>query len=321
MPTLLERAIDWGTRLPSNHITYYFVPGGGGHASPVGNVQPADFVPYEKQQFRLALELFETFLNVNFAEVGSPGAGDLQFISYRTGGGNLGAFGPPRTGPTSGIGVFNYAGFGWDYQSPGTGALEQGGYGFITIIHELGHGLGLAHPHDRGGGSPIFPGVTGSLDYGDFDLNQGVTTMMSYNDGWKTNPDGLPPAFTYGFEGAPMALDIAVLQRKYGANTNYHAGNDVYRLPEANDTGTFYSCIWDAGGRDRIMFNGTAPVFIDLHRRQPEGRGEWRRSDLACRRDIRRLHHRPWRGHRERLRRLGRRRPRRQRPGQPARRS
>ena len=88
---------------------------------------------------------------------------------------------------------------------------------------------------------------------------------MSYNDGWQTNPDGRPPAYAaYGFEGTPMAIDIAVLQAKYGANEDFHRGANAYRLPDANEVGTFYSCIWDAGGRDRIVNPGESAATIDL---------------------------------------------------------
>ncbi len=56
----------------------------------------------------------------------------------------------------------------------------------------------------------------------------------------------------FGNEGTPMAFDIAAIQYLYGANMEYQTGDDVYVLSDRNEAGTFYSCIWDAGGVDTI---------------------------------------------------------------------
>jgi serralysin len=79
-----------------------------------------------------------------------------------------------------------------------------------------------------------------------------------------TNPDGKLPAnvVTYGYQGTPMALDIAALQYLYGANMDYHSGYDKYILPEAGNV--FYRCIWDAGGGDQIRNTSDRPSTIDL---------------------------------------------------------
>ena len=45
---------------------------------------------------------------------------------------------------------------------------------------------------------------------------------------------------------------------------SWHAGDNFYALPGANRSGTFFSCIWDAGGVDQIAYGGTRPVTIDL---------------------------------------------------------
>jgi Ca2+-binding RTX toxin-like protein len=60
------------------------------------------------------------------------------------------------------------------------------------------------------------------------------------------------------------AFDIALLQQKYGANLNFAAGDTVYVLPTENEAGTFWTTIWDAGGIDSIVHNGTDRAIIDL---------------------------------------------------------
>jgi serralysin len=88
--------------------------------------------------------------------------------------------------------------------------------------------------------------------------------MMSYNDGWQLNPDGLPTDFLGGYEGTLMAFDVALMQQKYGANTSFHNKADTYVLSDANGTGAYYSCLWDTGGTDRILYQGASDATIDL---------------------------------------------------------
>ena len=39
------------------------------------------------------------------------------------------------------------------------GGFQLGSYMFDTLIHELGHALGLAHPHDTDMNTGVFPGI------------------------------------------------------------------------------------------------------------------------------------------------------------------
>jgi len=172
--------------------------------------------------------------------------------------------GSPTANPGICVGYYN-----WELFRPDIDAFDIGGIDYFTLIHELGHGLGLAHPHDTGGGSStIFPGVTSPRgDYGDNNQNQGIFTTMSYNPGWQTtfpshiwDGAGGTGDVGYGYQAGPMAFDIAVLQILYGANNSYNTGNNTYYLPTVNgqNQNTYWSCIWDAGGTDTISNVGSS---------------------------------------------------------------
>ncbi|MHA7876894.1 M10 family metallopeptidase [Roseivivax sp.] len=280
VPTTYTDAIDWGTQVTSGQVNgdgdmvidYYFAPEG----ERFGFFTCEEWTDYEKAQVEAAFDTFEVFIDVEFVETTNPGDAEFELHKFDARDLFLGVMNPPGLFNEGDAG-FSSTGIGWN----DPGALEQGGFSFGILIHEFGHGLGLAHPHDTGGGSSVLPGVSSSADTGLFDLNQGVYTMMSYIDGWATNPDGaLSPVVTpdYGYQGTPMALDIAVLQDKYGANMDHATGDDTYVLADVNAPGTFYSCIWDAGGTDELRYDGSADAVLDLRPATlevEEGGGGW----------------------------------------------
>jgi serralysin len=217
-----------------------------------------DWSPEAKAAVFEALAQFERIIDVAFEETDEPTGWDFALTGYYDTLDQLGSMLPPGM-EGAGHGRFNFTGAGWS-----EAGLEQGGYGFNTLIHEFGHGLGLAHPHDDGGGSEILPGVDDEKDPGDFLMNMGVWTMMSYVDGWFAHPNGNIEEMAYSNIATPMAWDIAVLQAKYGANTSYRAGDDVYLLPASDGPGTYYASLWDTGGADWISAGDALAVTIDL---------------------------------------------------------
>ena len=259
-PTVLD-SIDWGTKLPDNNVTVYFATSG----QTFDGMTSEGFNAYEREQFLEAFGVIASYTNLTFTTVTSAAAADFVLVldlNEFGASGDLAYFNPPGT-TNAGVGVFN--GAAWD-RSVG-GGLERGGYDFVTIVHELGHGLGMAHPHDTGGTSTIMDGVTNAFDsFGTHELNQGVYTIMSYNSGFHVGSVGTAgdSGNQWGYEGGPMALDIAVLQEKYGADASTGAGNTTYVLPGSNVDGTFWQAIWDVSGTDEIVFAGALAVTIDL---------------------------------------------------------
>jgi Ca2+-binding RTX toxin-like protein len=266
-------ALAWGYSAPSS-VNVYFAPGGVIFDDIyLGAQVTGEWDSFELRQALLAFSQFEAVADVSFTVVTDPTQADFFMVESTDPDSALGYWAVAGGSPTldgvtydglEGWGVF-FNGEDADWTPEG---LAQGGFGYITLIHEIGHGMGLAHPHDTGGSSVVLSGVTqvgpNTHTLGHYALNQGINTTMTYNDGWQTAPHGVTPSNAYGFQGSLMAFDIAVLQATYGANMTHATGDDDYVLPTDNAPGTFYAAIWDAGGDDRIVHTGSVAAVIDL---------------------------------------------------------
>lgn len=214
-----------------------------------------------------SLNEFSKFSNLSFSITTNVSEATFRLGTRDLSSASLaGYFYTPDSGSASGIGAFDKGIDSWT-----RGGLEQGSFVYQLFLHEFGHGLGLLHPHD-GNNSSSFPGVPRNQfrTYGDHDLNQSIYTVMSYNDGYladSANPTRAPGSsrdYSFGVSATPMAIDIAILQDKYGANSNYENGNTVYTVPSSNVAGTGYRAIWDTGGNDTIIGATGVANIIDL---------------------------------------------------------
>ena len=123
---------------------------------------------WEKQAFWSALQCYENVADVVFVEVQDRAEADFKFVTYigtpGAGVSLLGSDEPAGRTDNEGQAEFNAGDERWTQDG-----LQPGGFYFPTLIHEIGHGHGLAHPHDNGGHSGIMhgrrAGGAGGVDY------------------------------------------------------------------------------------------------------------------------------------------------------------
>jgi serralysin len=239
-------------------ITYSFGSGAvPDEDSSIGPFTGKSWTGSEMAAFTTAVANYSAVCGLTFAEASSRGAADIVWWLAPESAMGEGSLGMHEVPDGSYPQVYGYM----NYEDPTWSELTPGGYGYITVIHELGHGMGLAHPHDGGDHSDatIFPGVRGAFTTGTNGLNQGIWTTMSYNDGWNLAP---ATSYGYGYQKTLMAFDIAALQALYGANASTGAGDDSYQLTSSNGSGTGWECIWDAGGTDTISNAGSSLAAV-----------------------------------------------------------
>jgi Ca2+-binding RTX toxin-like protein len=149
----------------------------------------------------------------------------------------------------------------------------QQGYGQLTLLHEIGHAIGLSHPAAYNASSGGTITYNASAIYYEDSLQYSV---MSYFNERETGADfRVNGSGTRFYSAAPLLDDISAAQRLYGANMTTRTGDTVYGFnstagqPWFSATGAsspLIFCAWDAGGTDTFDFSGysTNGQVIDL---------------------------------------------------------
>ena len=238
-------AVIYGERWQDPEISFSFPASGavyGGYSS--GEVATFSGTNTAQRDAALAaFEMLESYTQLRFNELsGNAGSAQIRIAESQMPGTAWAYF--PGSGPQAGdVWLHNAI-----YDLP-----LKGTYAWHTVLHEIGHAIGLKHAHEDIG----YGAVSAKFDQ----MPYTVMTYKSYEgaSGFRYTNE------YYGYAQTYMAYDIAAAQALYGVNWATNSSASVYRWSEATGQMTVnglaeaapasnrvFSTIWDGGGTDTI---------------------------------------------------------------------
>ncbi|OWK31121.1 M10 family metallopeptidase C-terminal domain-containing protein [Sphingomonas dokdonensis] len=236
---------------------------------------------------RSSINLWDDLINISFRETKSYD-GDINFGNTATGGAQAYAYLPfgdiydasyKEAYDFTQIG--RLAGDVWidGFVGSNFNPLANSYYAVTTMIHEIGHAIGLSHPGDYNAtddndGDGVADPITYAND-AKFAQDSRQYSIMSYFDAYETGAQHIDFTLTnFAYAATPLVHDISAIQAIYGADMTTRTGNTTYGFNSNAREDAFdftlntrpIVTIWDAGGRDTLDFSGwDTPSIMDLN--------------------------------------------------------
>jgi Ca2+-binding RTX toxin-like protein len=268
----------WGT----TNLTYSFPTSssnynGSGYDSDGRSLYQIDLGTQQQAAARAAFAQLSAISGLTFTEITETDTVHANIRISQTGdqevGSAQGQF-PSDTRPTAGDIWFGRT------SQPYYDLAFKGTWGYATMMHEIGHTMGLKHGHQDYTNSDLsfYFGTTPRF---------GTQSLTADRDGqaWSLMTYTPAPFTNSNFAGEKinqpqtyMQYDLAALQYLYGANYNTNLGDSVYTFSQTtgemfiNGVGQgapsgnkIFLTIWDGGGNDTIDASNYANgVTVDL---------------------------------------------------------
>jgi serralysin len=274
-----DRYIDGvlsGTKWAVANFTYSFPTSGAFYGTPYGSGEPTNgfeaLTPTQQAAVRAVLASYSAVANVTFTEMAESATqhADLRFAESDLPS-TAWAYYPTTRAEGGDVWLNNSKNY---YEAP-----AKGNYAWATLLHEVGHSMGLKHAHEASGAFAAMPADRDAMEY----------TVMSYRSYVGASTTAGYTNETWGYAQSLMMYDMAALQKMYGANYTTNNTNSVYSWNPAtgamsiNGVGQgapggnkILLTVWDGGGSDTYDFsNYTTSVSVDL---QP---GAWSTASAA----------------------------------------
>lgn len=252
-----------GTKWEEQSLTFAFSENASAYGSYTSSEPSDNFASLtgtERAALREALQEFASVAGLSFTEIGGPEAGGavLQFAKSDATG-TAWAYAPARSEKGGDVWFSNAGDL--------VGDAQPGNYAWFTMLHEVGHALGLKHPHEAEGAFSAMPKDRDSVEYSVMSYRSFVGAKgMAYGNDDDSYPQSL------------MMYDIAALQEMYGANYGFRDTDTTYvwsakagqltvnGVAEAQPLGNkVFLTVWDGGGTDTYSFAGyRKSLKIDL---------------------------------------------------------
>jgi hypothetical protein len=211
----------------------------------------------EQNAAKAGMAAWAAVANITFTQVAdnATSAGELRFgkTSYDTASEYAHAYYPANDPSAGDVWLSSYV----DPMDPNArpnwnsiraSSIPAGTDDFHTIIHELGHALGLKHSFEAPVAAPYaIPTALDNYFY----------SVMSYSA--RVHLDSGTASF---LPTTPMYYDLLGIQALYGRNLSHNAGNTVYTFVEGHN---YFQTIDDASGIDTIVYSGKLASIIDLN--------------------------------------------------------